>query len=39
MDAVGFSVDTTDGEVRRAFSGRRIPVHPGGPALKITQER
>lgn len=39
MDAVGFSVDTRDGEVCRAFSGRRIPVHHGGPALKIAEER
>lgn len=39
MDAVGFSVDTSDGDACRAFSGRRIPVHHGGPALKITEER
>lgn len=36
MDAVGFTVDTTDADIGGVFSDRRIPVHPGGPALKIT---
>lgn len=31
----GFDVDETDPVVDAAFTGRRIPVFPGGPALKV----
>lgn len=34
-DRVRFTVDTEDSEVTGIFHSRRIPVHPGGPALKI----
>lgn len=34
-DRVKFDVDTTDNAARSAFEFRRIPVHRGGPALKI----
>lgn len=34
-EVVSFEIDTTDEHALRAFSGARIPVHPGGPALKI----
>lgn len=33
--AISFAVDTDDAEVQASFSRRRIPVHRGGPALKI----
>lgn len=32
---VAFDVDETDPLVDAAFTGRRIPVFPGGPALKV----
>lgn len=35
-DGVSFTVDTSHLGISSAFAGRRIPVHPGGPALKIT---
>lgn len=35
MDRVSFHVDTGDAPVKAAFSRRRIPIHRGGPALKI----
>lgn len=34
-DRVKFSVDTTDSHARAAFESKRIPVHKGGPALKV----
>ncbi len=38
FDAVSFTVDTSDPPgISSTFAGRRIPVHPGGPALKVTR--
>lgn len=34
-DRVKFDVDTTDNQARAAFGSQRIPIHRGGPALKI----
>lgn len=34
-DVVAFEVDESDEHVQQVFARRRIPVHPGGPALKI----
>lgn len=34
-DVVAFEVDVSDEHARQVFAGRRIPVHPGGPALKV----
>ncbi|MGP5268576.1 hypothetical protein ACTXLV_16630 [Brachybacterium alimentarium] len=34
-ELVSFDVDTADEHACRTFSGTRIPVHPGGPALKV----
>jgi hypothetical protein len=33
--AVSFDVDLDDERIRSTFSGRRIPIHQGGPALKV----
>src|SRR5699024_9982392 len=34
-DVVGFDVETADEEVSGIFASRRIPIHRGGPALKV----
>lgn len=34
-DVVGFHVETADDEVNRVFRSRRIPIHRGGPVLKV----
>jgi hypothetical protein len=35
-DRVKFDVDITDDQARETFENQRIPVHRGGPALKIS---
>jgi hypothetical protein len=36
-DVVKFHVDTSDEVANRVFASRRIPIHRGGPALKVRQ--